>query len=100
MHGYKPTPDACRITGEGRAEFLRAWGAGFEQEGARGAAGGGALNMCAETTNLIKGTNLTVAEGMHQFIMANRFTWPHLTKSLKPDYFLNNKVSTPPRVNR
>ena len=23
-----------RITGEGRAEFLRAWGPGFEQEGA------------------------------------------------------------------
>ena len=25
-----------RITGEGRAEFLEAWGAGFEQEGATG----------------------------------------------------------------
>ena len=25
-----------RIKGEGRAEFLRAWGAGFEQEGAGG----------------------------------------------------------------
>ena len=30
-----------RITGEGRAEFLRAWGPGFEQEGALGRGGGG-----------------------------------------------------------
>ena len=29
-----------RITGEGRAEFLRAWGPGFEQEGAAGERGG------------------------------------------------------------
>ena len=28
------------ISGERRAEFLRAWGPGFEQEGARGGRGG------------------------------------------------------------
>ena len=39
-----------RKTGEGRAELLRAWGHGFEQEGA-GEGGGWArqLNLCAET---------------------------------------------------
>ena len=31
----------CCITGEGRAEGLRAWGPGFEQEGAGGARVGG-----------------------------------------------------------
>ena len=52
-------------------EFLRAWGpAGVEKE--RGAGWG--LNRCAETTNpLIKETNLTVAEGMHQFIISRSF---------------------------
>ena len=35
-----------RITGEGRAEFLRAWGAGFEQEGA-GGRGGRDNSICA-----------------------------------------------------
>ena len=43
---------ACRITGEGRAEFLRAWGHGFEQEGAGGRGEwAGQLKMCVETTN-------------------------------------------------
>ena len=42
-----------RVTGEGRAEILSAWGAGFEQEGAGdgGGDGRGQLNMCAETMN-------------------------------------------------
>ena len=31
----------CRITGEGRAEVLRAFGPGFEQQGAGGLGGGG-----------------------------------------------------------
>ena len=31
----------CRKTGEGRAEFLRAWGAAFEQERAGGGGKGG-----------------------------------------------------------
>ena len=44
-----------RITGEGRAETSRAWGPGFEQEGA-GGGGRGQLNLCAETINP---TNLT-----------------------------------------
>ena len=30
-----------RITGEGRAEFLRAWGPGFEQEGSGRGRGAG-----------------------------------------------------------
>ena len=42
---------ASRITGEGREEFLRAWGHGFEQEGAGGCGGEWAeqLKMCVET---------------------------------------------------
>ena len=32
-----------RTTGEGRAEFLRVWGHGFEQEGA-GVGGGGGMD--------------------------------------------------------
>ena len=35
-----------RITREGRAEILRAWGPGFELEGAGGGKGGGNL-ICA-----------------------------------------------------
>ena len=44
-----------RITGEGRAEILRAWGHGFDQEGARRGGGGRAeqLNLFAETMNLL-----------------------------------------------
>ena len=58
-----------RITGEGRAEILRALGSGFEQEGTGGGRAG-QLNLCAETIFIsFKGTNLTVVEGMHQFIM-------------------------------
>ena len=45
-------------TREGRAEILRAWGPGFEQEGAGGGGGGeraGQLNLCAETINPLRG---------------------------------------------
>ena len=68
---YKVYP-VCRITGEVRAEFLRAWGPGFEQEGAGGGGAGeraGQLNLYVETVNPFKGINLTVLEGIHQFIM-------------------------------
>ena len=53
---YQEYP-VSRISGEGRAEFLRAWGPGFEQEGA-GEGGGrraGQLNLCAETINPQRG---------------------------------------------
>ena len=53
-----------RITGEGRAEISRAWGPGFEQEGA-----GGGTQSVRGNYKSFKGTNLTVVEGMHQFIM-------------------------------
>ena len=39
---YQVNP-VSRITGEGRAEFLRAWGSGFDHEGAR--RGGGDYTM-------------------------------------------------------
>ena len=65
-----------RITSEERAEVLRAWGPGWgggglENEGTGGGLGRGQLNLCTETANPIRGTNLTVVvEGMHhQFIM-------------------------------
>ena len=61
---YQVYPVSC-ITGEGGAEFLRAWGRGFEQEGA----GGGATQSVRGNHKPFKGTNLTVLEGMHQFIM-------------------------------
>ena len=50
---YQVNP-VSRITGEGRAEFLRTWGPGFDQEGARGTGGAGRavqLNLCVETIN-------------------------------------------------
>ena len=53
---YQVNP-VSRITGEGRAEFLRTWGPGFNQEGVRGGGGGagraGQLNLCVETINPI-----------------------------------------------
>ena len=60
-----------RKTGEGRAEFLRAWGHGFEQEGARAGGGGGGWrgnSICAWKLEYIiyKRINLTVSEGMHR----------------------------------
>ena len=36
---YKVNP-VSRMTGEGRAEFLRTWGPGFDQKGAGGGKGG------------------------------------------------------------
>ena len=55
-----------RIAGEGSAEFLRAWGPGFEQEGA---GGGGETQSVRGNYKSCKGINLTVLEGIHQFIM-------------------------------
>ena len=50
-----------RITGEGRAEFLRAWGHGFEQEGAGGGGGmGRATQNVRGNYKSSKGINLTV----------------------------------------
>ena len=47
-----------RITDEGRAEFLRAWGHGFEQEGAGGKGEwAGQLKMCVKTINPSRGYN-------------------------------------------
>ena len=45
------------ITGEGRAENIRASGPRFEQEGAAGGGGDGPgqLNLCAETINPLRG---------------------------------------------
>ena len=67
---YKVYP-VSRITGEGRAEVLRAWGHGFEQEGAGGRGGGmgGATQNVRGNYKSSKGINLTLLEGMHQFIM-------------------------------
>ena len=60
---------ASRKSGEGRAEFLRAWRLRFEQEGAGGERGtGGATQSVRGNYKSFKGTNLTVAEGMHLFI--------------------------------
>ena len=49
MHQFYQVYPVSRITGEGRAEFLRTWGRGFDQEGAAGGAGAGRagqLNLC------------------------------------------------------
>ena len=44
----------CRITGEGRTEFLRTWGPGFDQAGGGAGGGGGEqLNLWVETINPI-----------------------------------------------
>ena len=40
-----------RTTSGGRAEFLRAWGSGFEQEGVGG--GGGGSSICAQKLYII-----------------------------------------------
>ena len=73
MEGNASVYQVCpviRITGEGRAEILRAWGPGFEQEGAGGGGGtGGATQSVCGNYKSFKGTNLTVVEGMHQFII-------------------------------
>ena len=48
-----------RTTSEGRAAFSRAWGHGFEQEGAVGGVGGGEgrgnSKMCVETITILQG---------------------------------------------
>ena len=44
---YQVTP-VSRITGVGRAEFLRTWGPGFDQKGAGvGGGGGWGSSICA-----------------------------------------------------
>ena len=65
---YQVNP-VSRITGEGRAEFLRTWGLCFDQEGA---GTGGAAQFVRGNYKSFKGINLTVLEGMHQFIMGGR----------------------------
>ena len=65
---YNQHVSCCRITGEGRAEFLRAWGAGFEQEG-EGGWGGGQLDLCVEAINPLRGQYLTVLEGGYMYIL-------------------------------
>ena len=50
---YQVNP--VRITGEGRAEFLRTWGSDFDQKGGGRGGGGkgqvGQLNSCVDTIN-------------------------------------------------
>ena len=60
-----------RITGEGRAETLRTWGPGFDQEGAGGGGGGtgGAAQAVRGNYKPFKVINLTVWEIPHQFII-------------------------------
>ena len=48
---YKVYP-VSRITGEGRAAFLRSWGAGCEQEGA---GGGGDNSICVRKLKILEG---------------------------------------------
>ena len=43
-----------RITAEGRAEFSRAWGHGFEQEGAGGGGRGGGRGTGEKTQSVWK----------------------------------------------
>ena len=54
-----------RINGEGRADFLEAWGPGFEQEGAEEGRASGATQSVRGNLQSFKGTNLTVVEGLH-----------------------------------
>ena len=66
---YHVYPES-RTTGERRAEFIRAWGHGFEQKGAgRGGRTGGATRSVRGNYNSLKGIDLTVLEGVHRFIM-------------------------------
>ena len=67
---YQVNP-VSRITDEGRAEFLRTWGPGFDQEGAWGGGDGtiGAAQSVRGNYKSFEGINLTVLERMYQFIM-------------------------------
>ena len=80
---YHVYPVVSRITGEGRAEFLRAWGPGFEQEGAGGGARkrAGQLNLCAETINLLTPRGLGSSQPA---IRAARARAETVTKKLGP----------------
>ena len=52
---YQDLSVSCkRITGEGRAEFVRAWGHGFDQERAGGGTDGATQYLCAETINPLR----------------------------------------------
>ena len=74
MEGNASVYQVCpvsRITGEGRAEFLRAWGLGLSkrERGGGGRGAGRATQSVRGNYKSFKGTNLTVVEGVHQFIM-------------------------------
>ena len=62
---YQVNP-VSRITGEGRAGFLRTWRPGFDHKGARGRGGGtaGAAQFVRGNYKSFKGINLTVLERM------------------------------------
>ena len=55
-----------RITGEGGAEFSRVWGPGCNKS-ERGGEGGATQSVRGKRKSFNK-TNMTVLEGMHQFI--------------------------------
>ena len=50
---YQVNP-VSQITGEGRTDFFKTWGPGFDQEGA-GEGRAGQLNLCVETINRSRG---------------------------------------------
>ena len=63
---------ASRITGEGRAEFQGREGMGLNKREARGGGGiSGLTQNVRGNYKLFKGINLTILEGMHQFIVYN-----------------------------
>ena len=69
---YQVNP-VSRITGEGRAGFLKPWEPGLDQKGAGvGGGTGGAAQFVRRNYNSFKGINLTVLERMHQFITGGR----------------------------
>ena len=62
---YQVNPPVDRITGEGRAEFLRTWGPGFDQkraglEGGGKGGGGGAdgRSICACKLSILQGDKI------------------------------------------
>ena len=67
---YQVYPVSRIISGEGRAEFLRALGGMGLNKRKRGGGGmGGATQNVRGNYKSFKGINLTVLEGMHQFII-------------------------------
>ena len=69
---YQVNP-VSRITGEGRGEFSRTWGAGFDKKragvGGTGGGTGGAAQLVRGNSKSFKGINVTVLKRMHHFIM-------------------------------